>query len=200
MSVLLRGGNGNEFELGFIRDSYPDVQDGTGDSSYVTCTFRVATEDESWEETSPCLNMFEFKNLAEWLEAAGAEPGGAPELSEVELLGPELKFSVTEHGPKALTIRVSFHLEGRPEELQVDAPTEDLEYVDIHIDRPNVLAAARVLRDSLEDLDRDNLKDDLEGAEDPGQMGLPEDSLNMVDEITDRPPGAGAGEDNAGDR
>lgn len=124
MSVLLQGRNGNEFELGFLRDSYPEVQDGTGDSTWVTTLFRVATADESWEEASPCVNLFEFSTLADWLEAAASSPGAAgAEPNAIELLGPELRFSVSGVSKDAVTIRVSFVIAERPHELDVDSPT-----------------------------------------------------------------------------
>ena len=84
--------------------------------------------------------------------------------------------------------------------LVVDAPTDELEYVDLHVDRASLRAAAATLRSAVEDLDRDNLKDDIAGDEASGMMGIPDDDLDLVDDITDKPPGAGAGEDNAGNR
>jgi hypothetical protein len=195
MSVLLKGQNGNEVELGFIRDSYAEVQDGTGDSGWTTLSLRAATQDEAWEETSPCLNMFEFSTLAEWLEAVAT---GEPEFSEVELLGPELKFSLSQQGNEDVTIRVGFHLDDRPEEMNVDADTDEAEYVDLHMSRESVKGAAASLRATLEKLGLGSLKDDLTGTQDAGLMGEADDDLNIVDNIVDEPPGAGYGEDNAG--
>src|SRR5258708_1561134 len=124
---MLKGKNGNELELAFLKESYADVQDGSGDSGWLTVIFRAATADETWEESSPCLNIFEFQTLAEWLEAVGqgAEREGEPETGEVELLEPELKFSVTNQDKDNVTIRVGFHLTDRPEVFNVDAPTDE---------------------------------------------------------------------------
>src|ERR1043165_6046093 len=167
MAVLLKGKNGNEFEMGFVRDSYAEVQDGTGDSGWMTVNFRAATQDDSWEESAPCLSVFEFATLAEWLEAVARRE---PEVSEVELLEPELKFSVSQETDDEVTLRVGFHIEGRPAELNVDADT-DAEYVDLCVTRENVLAAAAALRMTLEKLGLNSLKDDLRGVEDTGAMG-----------------------------
>ena len=196
MAVLLKGKNGNEFEMGFVRDSYAEVQDGTGDSGWMTVNFRAATQDDSWEESAPCLSVFEFATLAEWLEAVARRE---PEVSEVELLEPELKFSVSQETDDEVTLRVGFHIEGRPAELNVDADT-DAEYVDLCVTRENVLAAAAALRMTLEKLGLNSLKDDLRGVEDTGAMGSEDQDLNLVDDIVDEPPGAGDGEDNAGER
>jgi hypothetical protein len=196
MSMLLKGDDGTEFELGFILDNFQEAQDGAGDSNWTTLSFRVGTADESWEETSPCLNLFEVKNLAEWLEAVGS---GDPEVSEVELLEPELKFSVIRNEPESVTVRVGFHLDDRPEEFQVDASTDEADHVDIHVPRRAVRAAAEHLREDLNELNTSQ-KDDILGEETPGILGIPDANLNMIDEIDEEPPGAGFGEDNAGER
>ncbi|HVZ94565.1 MAG TPA: hypothetical protein VG797_08645 [Phycisphaerales bacterium] len=242
MSVLLKGRNGNELELGFVRDSYAEVQDGTGDSAWTTVTVRAATNDDSWEESSPCMNIYEFNNLAEWLEAVGSggvagESGGAGggtkhaherssagagssragegDVPEIELLEPDLKFSVSGQDKATVTIRVGFHLADRPEEFNVDSgpissdpDTDDTDlrgddtppFIDIRIPRPSLLAAAEELRATLAELNVTTLKDDLDADNDAGIMGEPDSSMNMVDRITKRPPGAGTGEDNAGNR
>src|SRR4029079_7163368 len=103
-------------------------------SDAVTCTFRVATSDDSWEETAPCLNIFEFQNLAEWLTAVA--DGGGDE-AEMELLEPELRFAVVKDQGDKLTLRIGFHLDGRPEEFGVDAPT-DAKRVDLKVTRDRV--------------------------------------------------------------
>ncbi len=197
MSMILKGTNGNEFELGLIRDVFPEAQDGFGDSCFVTMHFRAASQSSSFEENAPCVNLFEVTNLAEWLEAVAAEPGGSPEISEVELLEPELKFSVSQDSKDDVTIRISFQLPGRPEHFNVDAPTDEARFIDVHMSRPGVLAAAGALRTALEQVGANELKDDLFGAEDSGLLGTPDDDLNIVDSIQREPPGAGEGEDNA---
>lgn len=199
MSMLLKGRNGNEIELAFIKDSLPDVQDGFGDSGWATVSVRAASADETWEETAPCLSVFEFSNLAGWLEAvgSGSEPA-APEFGEIELLEPELKFSLSQQGRDDVTIRVAFHLEDRPEEFNVDSPTDEAEYLDIHLSRGNVRIAAAALRADLERLQLGELKDDLDGTGRAGMLGGADDDLNIIDSIEPEPPGAGYGEDNAG--
>lgn len=211
MAMLLKGKNGNEFELGVIREAYPEVQD-TGGSRWATVTFRAATEDVDWEETAPVVNLFELKNLAEWLETVGrpdaseGEPGrnaGEGETPRLDLLQPELTFAVIggsggEGG--AVTIRIGFHLDDRDEIFNVDAETE-AEYVDVHVDRRSVLAAAEALRDALEDLPMTgNEKDALFGDEESGIVGGGADeTLNIIDDEKPYAPGAGDGEDNAGE-
>jgi hypothetical protein len=200
--MLLKGDNGNEFELAFSRDSLPEVQDGTGDGGFATVNFRVATEEEEWEENAPCLNMFEFTNLAEWLESVGGARGDEAEL---ELLQPELKFAVVKEmkglgGEGRVTVRVGFRLSDRPEEFNVDAATDEASHIDLTMPRGEALVAAAALRSNLEALKLINLKDDILGDEDAGVLGAPDDDLNLVDRITPDPPGAGDGEDNAGER
>jgi hypothetical protein len=196
MAMLLKGDDGTEFELAFIQDDFQDMQDGSGNANWTTLSFRVGTPDESWEESAPCMNLFEIKNLAEWLEAVGS---GEPEVSEVELLEPELKFSIVRNEPDAVTVRVGFHLDNRPEEFQVDAPTDEADHVDIHIPRRAVRAAAEHLREDLSELDLPPA-DDLLGEVTPGMLGIPDANLNMIDQIDDEPPGTGVGEDDAGER
>lgn len=202
MPMILRGNNGNEFELAFTRETVPETQDGFGDDTWATVNFRVATQEDEWEETAPCLNLFEFTNLAEWLEALAARKGDdddVGEVSEVELLQPELKFSVTEQSGDQLTIRVWFHLSNRPEEFTVDASTDEAEFVDLHIAHQALGGIAASLRADLDRLAKPP-KDDLQGESDSGAMGLPDDDLSMVDDVQANPPGAGEGEDNAGER
>lgn len=198
MSVMLKGQNGNEVELGFLRDSYPEMQDGAGDSWWTTVNFRVATRNDAWEESAPCLSLVEFEDLADWLEAVGSEPGGAGEISEVELLEPELKFSLSQQDAGGVTIRVGFHLRGRPEAFEVDAET-DLDYVDVYMTREGVRAAAATLRSTLEKVRSNGGKDDTSGATDAGILGDGDEDLNIVDGVAADPPGAGDGEDSAGE-
>lgn len=193
--MTLKGNNGNEFELGFVRDSLPDTQDGFGDTAWATVSFRAATNDDTWEDTAPCMNLFEFANLADWLQAVGE--GDAPEISEVELLEPELKFSLSQETQKAVTIRIGFHLAGRPEEFGVDSLTDEADYIDIHLARATVASAANALRAELADFARE-MKDDTRGESDTGVLGAPDDGLNIEDDVKPYPPGAGTGEDNAG--
>lgn len=201
MSMLLKGTNGNEFELGFTRDSLPEIQDGFGDSAWATINFRAARGDDTWEEASPCMNFFEFTNLAEWLEAIGAGERAEPEIGEIELLEPELRFSIADQSDDEVTIRVGFHLDNRPEELNVDDPTDNANYLDIQLPRDTVQAAAGALRADIEKLGINRAKDDLEASEDQGVFGEPDTNLNIVDRIEEPPPlGSGEGEDNAGER
>ncbi|CAG0977751.1 hypothetical protein PHYC_01596 [Phycisphaerales bacterium] len=201
MSMVLKGANGNEFELGFTRDSLPDIQDGFGDSAWATVNFRAASGDESWEEASPCMNLFQFISLAEWLEAIADGERAQPEIGELELLEPELKFSLADQSADEVTIRVGFHLESRPEELNVDGPTDEADYLDIHLPRDSIHAAAGVLRADIEKLGANTLKDDIFASQDEGVLGEPDADLNILDRLEEPPPlGSGEGEDNAGER
>lgn len=186
MPMFIKGEDDREFELALIADPLADVQDGFGDAAAVTVTFRVATPDESWEETAPCLSPFEFQNLVEWLNAVA--DGGGNE-AELELLQPELRFAVVKEGAERVTLRIGFHLADRPEEFEVDAPT-DVKRVDLRVTKDRLRTAAEQLKHDLETLQGDD-KDDLDGAED----------LGMIDRIEPDPPlGAGEGVDNAGER
>lgn len=188
MPMLLKGDDGAEFELALIEDRFPEIQDDSGDSGYLTLSFRVATTDESWEETAPCLNLYEVKNLADWLEALGR---GEPEVSEVELLEPELRFSVARAGDSRATIRIGFHLEGRPEEFALDAPTEEAEWVDIRTSREQILTAAGELRENIEAVSPARRPRE-EGDGGFGIQGVPDENLNLIsdenltpDDLTD---------------
>src|SRR5262245_2113050 len=103
MSMLLSGHNGNEFELGFIRDSLPEAQDGLGDANLVTATFRFASQTAAWEEDAPGLNVFEFNNLADWLAALSDDMDTLSGPSDIDLLQPELRFSVTDQSKDEVT-------------------------------------------------------------------------------------------------
>lgn len=192
-----------EFELAFSRESLPQVQDGLGDSRWATARVRVATLDEEWEEEAPCLNMFEFVNLAEWLESVGGLGGDVP---EIELLQPDLRFSVVRTGKKKgdgegkVTVRIKFHLSDRPEEFNVDAPTDEADHLDLDITRESARVAAASLRAAIEAVSTGGMKDDLDGDDDVGQLGQPDEDLNLVDGVAAEPPFAGDGEDNAGQR
>jgi hypothetical protein len=202
MSVLLKGRNGNEVEIAFVREALPEMQDGHGDSAWFTVVIRAATADESWEESSPCLGSMEFRNLADWLESVGRsdEAGGEAEgsASEIELLEPELKFSLARQDDKGVDIRIGFHLPDRPERFSVDDATE-AESIDVYMERESVRGAAEALRAALDEFD-EWPRDDVRGETDPGVSGAPDPDLNMVDRVEKDPPGAGFGEDNAGKR
>jgi hypothetical protein len=197
MVMLLQDSDGSEFELGLIEDRLPEVQDGFGDASTLTLSFRVATPDESWEETSPCMNTFEIENLADWLEAvADADTGRAEhgEVAELDLLEPELNFAVIRDLGSEVVLRVGFHLENRPEEFGVDAPTDEAPYVDLRITRDHLRIAAAQLRGELQDLGREDtggmsgagggeeqglLRDDLLGEAELGEVRPPEEDLGL---------------------
>lgn len=198
MPMLLKSEDGPEFELALIEDRMvEDTQDGFGDPGFLTLSFRVATEDEEWEETSPCLNTFELSNLVEWVEAV---LGRRPDVGELELLEPELRFSVVEDTGDDLTLRVDFHLPDRPEIFEVDAPTDEADHVDIHLSREQLQSAVNEFKEDIEKI-RLTGKDDLSGDEDLGMVRPPDEDLDLIDRIDNAPPpGAGAGEDNAGNR
>ncbi len=67
---MLIGVDETACELGVSREVFAEMQD-TGGAEWATINFRAATNDDLWEETAPCLNLFELKNLAEWLETVG---------------------------------------------------------------------------------------------------------------------------------
>lgn len=199
MSVLLKGRNGNELELAFVRETLPDVQDGMGDSDWFTLVRRTAKGDETWEESSPCLSAYQFQTLAEWLEAAGGAEGAEGSVSELELLEPELKFTLVQQDGPNLSIRVGFHLTDRPEEFEVDDPSEDTDYVDLYMDKESLRTAAATLRTELVEF-LGQAKDETQGENEPSGDGKPDPDLNIVDRVEKYPPGAGRGEDNAGNR
>jgi hypothetical protein len=176
MPMLLRGANEAEFELALIEDRFPEIQDGVDDSSYVTISIRVGAPEETWEETAPCLNIFELQTLAEWLEAVAAH---RPEIGEVDLLEPELNFSIAREGGGEVTLRVRFHLEGRPEEMAVDAPT-DRDYIDIRIDREQLRSAAAELRRDLETVAARAHRSQTEPDDDSGILGEPDEDLGIA--------------------
>jgi hypothetical protein len=196
MSMLLAGENGTEFELGLIEETLDeDLQDGDGDDKTVTLSFRVATREEEWEETAPCLNTFEVNNLVEWLEGVATR---RPDPAELELLEPELRFSVVGDRGEQVTLRIDFHIKDRPENLDVDAPT-DADHIDIKLDRKQVRAATGELKRDLEELHlaKREMSSTQEQME---ELAAPEEDLNLLDQIESEPPGAGEGEDNAGER
>lgn len=187
--MLLKGQNGNEFELGFTRESLPDAQDGAGDANWATANFRAATAGREWEENAPCLNLFEFRTLADWLEAVGNLPGQSAEPSEIELLQPELRFSVANQDAQQVNMRIYFHLANRPEEFEVDTPTDEADYIDINTDRVRLRLAGAELREALREFENGNLKDDLTGDAEYGQLGQPDPNANALNTVTPDPPG-----------
>jgi hypothetical protein len=196
MPMLLKSEDGKEFELAIIADRLPEAQDGSGDDEIPTVSFRVATEEQEWEETSPHLGSQELHGLLEWLESVGA---GEPSDAEVDVLGSELNFQVVKDQGEHVHLRIRFHLEDRPEEFAVDADTSEARHVDLKLRREAVRMAAASLREDLEGFDG-AAKDDLEGEEDPGMIAAPDADLAMIDGESEEPPGAGDGEDNAGRR
>ncbi len=215
MPMLLRSEDGKEFELALIADRLPEAQDGFGDDHAATVSFRVATEDDEWEETSPEFNLHEIRGLRDWLDAVGS---GKPEEAEIDLLEPELNFQVVKDFGDRVRMRVRFHLAERPDEFEVDAAT-DARHVDLEIARENIRAAAAQLEQDLIDI-TGGTKDDTTASEDEGPGAMPSepearastpageekgmvglgDGPTTLDRESPEPPGAGEGEDNAGNR
>jgi hypothetical protein len=140
----------------------------------VTLIFRVATPDGPWEESAPILNVYELKNLLEWLQAIAH---GNPDVSEVELLEPALKFSIVKDSGKLVTIRIDFHLEDRPPIFALDAPTER-QFVNIRLARDQVAIAAAELRRDLSSALLPSRGD--EESEDWGIFGQGDADLNLL--------------------
>jgi hypothetical protein len=175
MVMLLNGENGSEFELALIQDRFPELQDGAADSGYLTLSFRVGTQEESWEETAPCMNLYELQTLQEWLDAVGEGHGDIP---EVELLEPELRFSVVRNGGDTVTIRIDFHLEDRPDQLVLDAPTDEVDHIVVKLTREQIRAAAAELRRDLEAVTSERRSAELDG-ETLGVIGVPDEDLGL---------------------
>jgi hypothetical protein len=189
MAMLLAGENGTEFELGLIEETLDeDLQDGEGDDKTLTLSFRVATPEESWEETSPCLNTFEVNNLVDWLEGI---VGVRPDMPELELLEPELRFSVVGDRGDQVTLRIDFHIKDRPEKHQVDSDT-DADHVNIKIARPQVRAAVEELKRDLEELQLSPRSNVVESE--LGEVAAPAEEL--IEDIEAEE--TGEGEDNTG--
>jgi len=195
--MLLKSDDGKEFELAIIQDRLPEVHDGHGDDEIATVSFRVATDDVEWEETSPMLATHELHALAEWLEAVSR--GGDAGEAEIDLLGPGLNFQIVKATPGQTRLRVKFFLADRPEEFDVDAETTEAKHIDLKLDSESLASAAAQLRKDLEDF-ASAPKDDITGEEDLGMISSPDPTLGLVDGESAEPPGAGDGEDNAGNR
>src|SRR5215468_6524931 len=154
MAMLLRDdGNGTEFELSLAEERMPQPQDGDHDGAPLTIGIRVATARADWLETAPCLSAFELHHLADWLEAVALGSPGGPEGAELELLEPELAFSVLrDDGDRGVTIRIALRLDDRPDSLALNTPSDDAARVDVTLLRSRLRAAAAALRQELEDL------------------------------------------------
>lgn len=201
MSMLLKSDDGNEFELALIEDRFPELQDDAADSNYITLSYRVATPDESWEETAPTINLFELKNLEEWLRAVAE---GAPEVTEIELLEPELRFSVAADAGDQVTLRVGFQLDeigddlstapsepgaGRPvdaaetdELTSLDAPTPEAQWVEIRLSRDKLAAAAAELERDLRAASTVHPPTQAAAEADSGVAGIPDEAFGLLDE------------------
>jgi hypothetical protein len=151
MPMYLTGSDGTEFELALIEETFEDMQDSERDDRWTTLSFRVAAEQGEWEETAPSVNLYELENLAQWLEAVAE---GASGDQTVELLEPNLSFSLDAGGENWALIRVGFHLKDRPEWAIIDAPTDEAGFISLRIDRSQAGEAARELRDDLRSLTR----------------------------------------------
>jgi hypothetical protein len=176
MTMLLKGRNDTEFELSFIEDRFPDLQDDAGDSAWVTLLFRAAVHDEAWEETAPCLNVFELQSLVEWLEAVA---GSRHEVSEIDLPEPNLSFSIAHEFNGEVTIRVGFRLEGRSEQPSFDTQA-DRDHVDIRLPRSQLRVAAAELRRDLETTFAHVSASPFDDDEDSGMLGSPEANLGLM--------------------
>jgi hypothetical protein len=176
MSMLLRGANEAEFELALIEDRFPELQDAADDSAYLTLSIRVGAPEETWEETAPCVNIYELQTLVEWLEAVAMQ---LPEVGEVDLLEPELNFSLARENAGDVILRVRFHLEGQPDELALGAPA-NRDYIDLRIKRSQVRCAAAELRNDLETVVSHTRRGPAAREEESGMLGGPEEDLGIA--------------------
>lgn len=183
--MLLKSEDGKEFELSLIDEPIPDPQDGFGDVGAVEIAFRVATGEDEWEETAPSINTYELDSLAEWLESIAS---GAHDEAEIDLLGPELNFQVVKDTGDRVVLRIRFRLEGRPEEMVMDAETTEARHVDLKLPRENLRAAAASLRADLME-SRGQAKDDLDGERDEAGIRPPTPKLGLEAEHVESPEG-----------
>jgi hypothetical protein len=183
--MLLKSEDGKEFELALIADRLPDPQDGFGDSTDATISVRVATNEEEWEETAPCLNLYEIHTLADWLDAvAGGGSGGGGGDGEVDILESDLNFKVVKDHGDWVVIRVRFKLEDRPQEYSVDAETTEASHVDLKLRRSLLRGAVVQLRSDLRDFELP-AKDDLSGDEEV--MAESDDADGQMSRMEARP-------------
>jgi hypothetical protein len=198
MSMLLKSDDGNEFELALVEDRFPEVQDGGDDSAYTTITFRINTPDESWEETAPCIDLFELTNLREWLDAVARR--GA-DVAEIEMVEPELRFSVSADSGDEVTVRIGFSAEedrgselappvgetgtGRAATPSSGRAEPDGPCVDIRLPREKLAAAAAELERDIQHATAAGPKAQRDAEDDSGIIGVPDEALNLIDE--DRP-------------
>ncbi|MBC7835597.1 MAG: hypothetical protein H7Y88_10935 [Phycisphaerales bacterium] len=187
MAMLLRGDDGSEFELSLLEDPSLEGEEREGgldpageDAPWTTISFRVATPNEEWAESAPCVNPFQVQNLLDWLEGVGS---GKPEEADLELLEPELKFAVINDNGKSVTLRIGFHLDDRPEEFNVDAPT-DAQFVDLKLTREQVRVAALELRRDLESRSENEMHLEEAPSREP-VPGEPNDEAERGDELDD---------------
>ena len=153
MPMVLTGDDGVEFELALIHDRLGNLDDDDNeDAGYPILSFRVGTEDDSWEETAPSINLFELHTLAEWLEAVAAD---RPDVERVELLEINLSFDVEDRDEEAVVLVVGFHLENRPDWAIIDAPTDEAGFIRLRVTRESLGEAALELREDLADTSAD---------------------------------------------
>lgn len=202
MAMLLSSTDGKEFELALVEDRLPEAQDASGDDTFATISFRVATDNESWEESAPCLSFYELTNLADWLETVADGGENRHDEPEIELLEPELRFAVVRAIKDDVVLRIGFHLPDRPVELAIDAETDEASHVDLRLERRRLRSAAQELRAMIREIEGSagETTDDITGVRTPGILGVPSADLDVVDAIESEPPFAGDGEDNAGER
>jgi hypothetical protein len=189
MSMLLRDdATGNEFELSLAAERLPDVQDGDRDAVALTIEVRVAMDRAEWQETAPCLSAFELHHLADWLDAVGQGPSGAPEEPELDLLEPELRFSVLDDAGDQVTLRIGLRLDDRPDALAVNTPADDAQWVKITLPRARVRAAAAALRQQLDDLGVPADEDAEWTAPEPlpGPVRTPEEDRTLIERLDDQ--------------
>jgi hypothetical protein len=142
--MLLKGSDGEEFEMEVAGYQFPHLEQEQDDSDWLKIKISVRLREGSWTSTDPSLLTWELTSLAQWLESIAE---GASVESEESFLEPNLRFEITQS--EAKTLRVYFELESRPPWAPSDGAGMDDLFAEFAVNPDDLRDAASSLREDL---------------------------------------------------
>jgi hypothetical protein len=136
--------------LDLERFQFPSATDPS-DAAWLIVVGDVSSAGRHWRFRDPCLDLFEVRRLASWLDQVCTRQPPAP----LGLTEPNLAFELRSASDASLVIRVFFELEVRPRwahEGFVDNQDHDC-VIDLDVSTASVMAASRDLLRQLDKLE-----------------------------------------------
>ena len=147
IGMKLRSADESEFHLSIVGYEFPKIAPSDYDSNWLMVTIRSKIPRGAWEATSPALETWDVKELAEWLDEVANDGDFEKELGSV---GHLLAFHYVERRSDLIHLRIGFGLEFRPAWSDPNRVDPESNMFDFIVSPTELKRASIALREDLE--------------------------------------------------